>query len=256
MTTRTLTHPTPGPVTFDARSFGADIEVTVTDIAHATVTVNTADTDGPSHDAVAGARITDRPGQLSVRVSDRSETGGITIVGRGNSVSISAVSVGRNVSIVGGRVFVNGAEVTDTLTRQAPVTVRAELPRGSKILASTESGQITTSGPVTQIGARTVSGAVSIDHAENARADTTSGRIEIRTADQAVTHTVSGATLIDRARCANADSVSGSVTIREATGCVASRTVSGDIAIWHTGSIPLTRSVSGRVHVTALNPAA
>lgn len=255
MATRTLTHSTPGPVTFDARSFAADIEVSVTDTSHATVTVTTTDFDGPSYEAVAGARITERPGQLSVRVSDQSETGGITIVNRGNSVSISAVSVGRNVSIVGGRVFVNGAEVTDTLTRQAPVTVRAELPRGSKIQTSTETGQITTVGPVAQIGARTVSGAVRIEQTEDATVNTTSGGIEIRTAERAVTRTVSGATLIDRAECANADSVSGAVTIREATGCVASHTVSGDIAIWHSGPIPLTRTVSGRVHVTALTAA-
>ena len=49
MTTRTLTHPTPGPVTFDARSFAAGIEVAVTDTAHATVTISTADTDGHRH---------------------------------------------------------------------------------------------------------------------------------------------------------------------------------------------------------------
>ena len=60
MTIRTLTHPTPGAVVFDARSFAACIEVAVTDTAHATVTITTADSDGPSHDAVAGARIEHR----------------------------------------------------------------------------------------------------------------------------------------------------------------------------------------------------
>ena len=254
MTTRTLTHPTPGPITFDARSFAACIEVAVTDTTHATVTITTADTDGPSHDAVAGARIEHRPGLLNAQVADRDAAGGITIVRRGNSVSVRAVSVARNVSIIGSRVFMDGAEVTGTAASHASVMVRAELPRGSKVQAETEAGEITTSGPLAQIGARTVSGAVSIEQAEDARIDTTSGGIEIRTAQRAVTHTVSGTTLIDRVECANADSVSGTVTIREATGCTASHTVSGAIAIWHSGPIPLTRTVSGRVHVTAVRP--
>ena len=252
MTTRTLTHPTPGPVTFDARSFAACIEVAVTDTAYATVTMTTADTDGPSHDAVAGGRIEHRPGFLTAQVADRDAAGGITIVRRGNSVSVRAISVARNVSIIGSRVFMDGAEVADTLTSHAPVTVRAELPRGSKLRAKTEAGEITTSGPLAEVGARTVSGAVSIEWAEDARIDTTSGGIEIRTARNAVTHTVSGATLIDRVECATADSVSGAVTIREATGCTASHTVSGAITIWHSGPVPLTRTVSGRVHVTAV----
>jgi hypothetical protein len=254
MTTRTLTHSVAGPVTFEAGTFAAGIEVHVTDTTHATVTVSTPDTDGASHQAVAGARIEQRSGSLLVDVRDQDANGGITIVGRGNSVSISAVSVARNVSIIGGRVFMDGAEVTGTLTRRGPVMVRAELPRGSSIQVLTESGEITTCGPLHVAGARTVSGAVRIEHAKSASATTTSGSIEIDRAGSAFTRTVSGATLIDRAENATTESVSGAVTIREAAGNATAHTVSGGIAIWHSGPAPSTRTVSGRVHVTAVRP--
>ena len=253
MTTRTLTHPVAGPVAFDARSCAANIEVVVTDTRHATVTISTPDTDGPSHEAVTSARLEHRTGVLAAEVRDQDATGGITIVGRGNGVTISALSIGRNVSITGSRVFVDGAEVTDTLTRHAPVTVRAELPRGSEVKATTESGEIATSGPLKQAGARTVSGAVRIGQAEVATAITTSGSVEIGRAGSAITRTVSGATLIDHAECADTDSISGAVTIREITVDAIARTISGDIAIWHSGrQTPSTSTVSGRVHVTAV----
>lgn len=272
MTTRTLTHPTPGPVTLDARTFAADIEVTVTDTTHATVTISTTDTDGPAHEAVAGARLEHGWGVLTARVEDRDAGGGITVVRRGSSVSISAVTVGPNVSIIGGRVFMNGAEVTDTHTGSAPVTVRAELPRGSKIQAQTEAGAVTTRGPLALAWARTVSGDVTIERTETAtvtttsgdvtieQADTatpttTSGDIEIREARRIFVRTNSGDTLIDRAETIQTQSVSGDVIIHEATGYTDTRTVSGDITIRHSGhQTPLTHTVSGRVRVTAVRP--
>ena len=272
MTTRTLTHPTAGPVTLDARTFTADIEVAVTDTAHATVTISTPDIDGPAHEAVAGARMEHSLGVLTAHVEDRDAGGGITIVRRGGSVSIRAVTVAQNVEISGSRVYMNGAEVTDTLPGHAPVTVRAELPRGSKIQAHTEAGAVTTRGPLVSAWARTVSGDVTIERAEAAtvtttsgdvtieQADTatpatTSGDIEIREARRIFVRTVSGDTLIDRAETIQTQSVSGDVTIHEATGYTDARTVSGDIHIRHSGhQTPLTHTVSGRVRVRAVSP--
>jgi hypothetical protein len=255
MTTRTLTHPVAGPVTFDARTFAANIEVTVTDTRHATVTISTPDTSAPSHDAVTDARIEHRPGLLTVEVHDPDAARGITIAHRGNSVSISAVTVGRNVSIVGGHVFMNGAEVTDTFTHQAPVTVRAVLPYGSSIQTAAESGQITATGPLTNAAARTVSGDVRIEHAETATVTTTSGDIEIGRAGSTLTRTVSGDTLIHRAQSANSHAVSGDITILNAAGDAGAHTVSGDIAIRHSGrQTPFAHTVSGRVRVTVVHP--
>ena len=94
MTSRTLTHPDAGPVTFDARTFAADIEVALAEATHATVTISTTDTDGPSHEAVADARMEHGLGLLAVGVGDK---GGISVVGRGGRVSISAVNIARNV---------------------------------------------------------------------------------------------------------------------------------------------------------------
>jgi Putative adhesin len=251
MTTRTLTHPTAGPVLFDARSFAADIEVVITSATHATVTVSTTDTDGPSHQAVTDARVGHRPGELSAAVSDQEGASGVTIVRAGRGVSVVATTITAGMSIVGGRVFVNGAEITNTPTGSAPVTVRAELPRGSKVRTSTEAGRIRTDGSVASVEARTVSGDVLIDQAETATIVTTSGDIEIRDARQASARTVSGDIDIDRVGGVNAESVSGDVTVREATGHADARTVSGDIEIRHSGQTPRTSTVTGRVRVTA-----
>ncbi|HTJ70229.1 MAG TPA: DUF4097 family beta strand repeat-containing protein [Actinospica sp.] len=271
MTTRTLTHPEPGPVTFDAWTFATDIEVTITDTKHATVTVSTPDTDGPAHDAVTAARLEHGLSLLTAHVQDRAAAGGITITRRGGSVSVRAVTVAHNVSIIGSRVFMNGAEVTDTLASQAPVTVRAELPRGSKFQAQTEAGAVTTRGPLALAWARTISGDVRIESAETANVTTTSGDvtidqahtatpattsgdIEIRDARRVMVRTVSGDTRIKRGEVIQTQSVSGDVTIHEATGHTDTHTVSGDITIRHTGPTPRTHTVTGRVHVTALQP--
>ncbi len=255
MTRRELTCPHTGPILLDARSLAASIRVSLANTARATVTVSTPDTDGPSHDAVSTARLESAPDRLTVRLDDQGATaGGITVIGRGNSVSVTAISVGRNMCIVGGRVIIDGAEVTPGATgtaTAAPITIDAVLPRGSRVDLSTKAGDIAVRGYCAEARARTLSGDVEIDHAERVAAQTTSGDIRIARAGQALTSTVSGDTVIDQADAATASSVSGHVRISEATDLVSATTVSGDITVHHAGPAPLTRTVTGRVRVSA-----
>ncbi len=255
MTRRELTCPHTGPILLDARSLAASIRVSLTDTDRATVTISTRDTSGPSHDAVNSARLESAPGQLTVRLDDRgTAVTGITVIGRGNSVAVTAISVGRNVSIVGGRVIIDGAEVTPGATGTATaslVTIDAVLPRGSRVELGTQSGDIDLHGAYSELTAHSVSGDISAEHAEHANVQTTSGDIRMHRAERAVTNTVSGDTVIGRADTLTANAVSGDIRVDEANGMVSAATVSGDITIQHTGPAPLTRTVTGRVRVTA-----
>jgi len=260
MTQRELTCPHAGPVLLDVRSLAARIRVSIAETDRANVTVSTSDTSGPSHDAVNAARLESAPGRLTAHLDDQGTTvGGITVTGRGNSVSVTAISVGRNVCIVGGRVIVDGIDVTSGATATvgaSPITIDAVLPRGSRVDAGTASGDIILYGHYADARARTVSGDIQLlDRAQQASAQTTSGDIRIARAEQALTNTVSGDTVIDQADTVTASAVSGDIRIHEATGPVSAATVSGDIAVCHTGPAPLTRTVSGRVRTTCVTPA-
>jgi hypothetical protein len=254
VTRRELTCPHTGPILLDARSLAASIRVSLTDTDRASVTLSTPDASGPSHDAVNSADLESAPGLLTVRLHERgAAAGGITVIGRGNSVAVSAISVGRNVSIVGGRVIIDGAEVTPGSGAPAasPVTINAVLPRGSRVDLGTECADVTVRGHCADARAHTLSGDVEIEHAERANVQTTSGDIRIGHADQALTNTVSGDTRIEHADTLTASAVSGDIRVYQASGMVSAATVSGDITIEHAGPAPLTRTVTGRVRVTA-----
>lgn len=253
MTRRELTCLHTGPVLLDARSLAASIRVSLTDTDRASVTLSTPDTSGPSHDAVNTARLESAPDRLIVRLHDQGAAGGITVIGRGNSVAVTAISVGRNMCIVGGRVLIDGVEVTPGAPGApvaSPVTIEAVLPRGSRVDLGTECGDIDLHGAYPELSAHSVSGDISGERAERANVQTTSGDIRIYRAERAVTNTVSGATVVGRADTLTAYAVSGDIRVGEASGMVSAATVSGDITVEHTGPAPLTRTVTGRVRVT------
>ncbi|HEV2343470.1 MAG TPA: DUF4097 family beta strand repeat-containing protein [Actinocrinis sp.] len=255
MTRRELTCPETGPIVLDARSLAACIRVSVADTDHAHVTISTPDTAGASHDAVTTARLEHTAGRLTVRLDDQGAAiSRVTIVRSGNRVSMTTLTADRDLCIVGGRVIIDGVEITPgtaTVVGTSPVTIDAVLPPGSLVHLTTQSGDITLHGAYPEVRAQSVSGDITAERADHASVQTTSGDIRITTAGHAVTNTVSGDTDIDRTDTLTANSVSGDIHVREAADLVSAATASGDITVHHTGPVPITRTVTGRVRTTA-----
>jgi DUF4097 and DUF4098 domain-containing protein YvlB len=266
MTTRTLTHPSGGPVHFHASSRSANIHVTVGGVEHATITIATNDTSGPAHEAVQQATLTSDHGTLTAHVTDPDTfaTGGVVINNRGgvfiggNSYG-SVISTGSgSVSIqqVDGRTWVNGVEVTgDSHTGQSgPITITAALPAGSFVNLRSISGRIEQNGFAASTHAATTSGAIVIGRAATVEVETVSGKILVNRAASAKVSTTSGRISIGAVGAVNATSVSGRITVDNTNGRAVLRTVSGRIEAAYSGPMkPEAHTVSGRIEIERLN---
>jgi DUF4097 and DUF4098 domain-containing protein YvlB len=132
------------------------------------------------------------------------------------------------VTIAGGRVVSGTATVIEA---GSPVTVTAYVPAGSSVSASSQSGDIETSGPLAQVAVSAQSGDAHLDDVRNANVNTQSGDIEIAN--------LTGTALLN--------SMSGDITVHGGPGARATaRTMSGDVR--GTGGLSLDgSSMSGRV---------
>jgi hypothetical protein len=263
VTTRTLTHPNPGPVYLHASSRAANINVTVGGVDFATVTIATDDTTGPAHDAVQAATMTADRANLAAHVTDPdSGTGsitGVTINGRGG-VFIGGHNYGAapgpiSVQQVNGRTWVNGVEVTGESqdSQPAPITITVRLPVGSSLNVRTISGRIEQTGFAASANASSTSGAIVIDRASTVEAEAVSGRIGIGHAASVIARSTSGRVSIGTVGAVTATTVSGRIAVDDTNGRAVLRTVSGRIEASYSGPVkPEASSVSGRIEIERL----
>jgi hypothetical protein len=249
-TTRTVRAEQAGPVLAKSKTQSLDLTVIVEPgREYGEIVITTRDDEGSSADIVKAARLSASGNQISVEVDE--SAGGVTVARTGRG-GFSSISVGRNYgvvvgSVVGGMVMsggrmvvgdgvtvVNGRVVSGNATviePGSPVTVTAFVPAGSSISASSQSGDIETSGRLAQVAYAAQSGDANLDEVHNANVSTQSGDIEIAT--------LTGTGLLN--------SMSGDITVHGGPGASATaRTMSGDIR--GTGGLSLdASSMSGRV---------
>ncbi|WP_410580277.1 DUF4097 family beta strand repeat-containing protein [Amycolatopsis sp. lyj-108] len=178
-----------------------------------------------------------------VRMTSRTVTGsmtGVTITGNGNIV-------------VGGNI-VNGITGGSNVLTGGGIRITVRLPRTcAAVEVDTTSADVSTSGVLRTVTARTVSGDVYICTATTAaQVNTTSGDVAIDTTPDATVRTVSGdISVISLAARARLGTVSGDIRLH-ATGnaTVHAQSVSGDIRLAADRDVTVRsqlRTLSGRI---------
>ncbi|MEU9872213.1 DUF4097 family beta strand repeat-containing protein [Actinomadura sp. NPDC048021] len=279
MTTSTLTTTRSGPVALSIYLPAGDIRV-IADPSRtlAEITVTAHGQDPAVHDAVRDAdlRSEDSTGALTVAVHP--PAGGAIIVGgtqtiTGNTASTIVQSFGDipagvtvtgavlngngMVSIGGGRVTVNGVEVTGGTVPGGRVQITARVPEGTTVAAHTRSASLECAGEVAAVDFTSTSGDLYVGGVGALRATTTSGDIRAAVVDgAAVARSVSGDVYLGRADDVTASTTSGDVTVNDFAGRAEVATVSGDVRVRAAeGGAVTARSVSGDVTVTATGTA-
>jgi DUF4097 and DUF4098 domain-containing protein YvlB len=156
----------------------------------------------------------------------------------GNATYVTGGVIGRGVSVIGGRVIVNGVDVTAAARAAQPEPLRAvvRLPVGSSLDARVTAGNVTTSGPLAHVRAETTSADLEIALAGTIEARAISGDIEVGTA-------------VGTARLS---STSGDITVGNARSPVNAHSISGDISVHATQPVTVdANAVSGDVRVTS-----
>lgn len=228
-TRRELVADTPGPVTIDAELMRSAGKVTVRvdpNCTQARLEISTADTEGPSAEAVQRATLEQNSdGVLSAKVAGTSNGSVITT---GNGIQISGYS---------GSIQVNGVQINgdgSATPAPSPIEVSAVVPPGSVLSARTQSADIEASGlDIVEAGSQ--SGDVRVDTAQNVAAETQSGDVSV-----------------DRAQNVDARSQSGDVRVGRADGDVRAKTQSGNVSVdQFAGGSARAGSMSGdaRIHV-------
>ncbi|MGW5194641.1 DUF4097 family beta strand repeat-containing protein [Kribbella sp. NPDC004138] len=228
-TRRELVADTPGPVTIDAELMRSAGKVTVRvdpNCTQARLEISTADTEGPSAEAVQRATLGQSPdGVLSAKVAGTSNGSVITT---GNGIQISGYS---------GSIHVNGVQINgdgSATPAPSPIEVTAVVPPGSVLSAQTQSADIEASG-LDIVEARSQSGDVRVDTAQNVAAETQSGDVSV-----------------DRAQKVDARSQSGDVRVGRVEDDVRAKTQSGNVSVdQFAGGSARVGSMSGnaRIHV-------
>jgi len=183
------------------------------------------------------------------------DRGSVRITARGDGGSIRFEASARQVTI-------------DPNRSDDDVTIEVQVPRGVRIVARTNSGDITVRGTRGDIDARTSSGDVAITDAREVSATSLSGDVDVRQTSGAVTVTSNNGDLeiTDAHGDVDATSISGSVSIvRAVSKSVRATTTNGDVAYsgtvepggrydlaTHSGDIDLTlpRNASAQVSLT------
>ena len=272
MTTRTLTAPRPGPISLSVDLPAGDIRV-IADPSRtcAEVTVTAHGDDPAVHDAVRDAvlRWYEATGNLTVRVNPPA---GVTVVGGTQSVigdrgatvvqsfsdipggvTVTGFVIG-NVVQVGGRVTVNGVEITGgAVAASGRVEITARVPEGTSVAAATRSASLECAGELAEVDFTSTSGDLTAGGVGALRAKTTSGDVSAAVVDgAAAAASVSGDLYFGRADDVYASTTSGDITVNDFAGRAEVATVSGDVRVRAAeGGAITARSVSGDVTVTA-----
>lgn len=244
MATRNLAASARGPLTLSLRAGMADVTVTASrdvPLALALITGPEDVVDGVTERMRGGEWEITLPGTDSGATVISSYGGGRTVIrGRVNSgVIIGGDNYGSTVIQAGGRVVVNGVDVSDVVNARGgdntPLRVAVLLPAGSSLETEASSGDLRASGPLDRVIASSSSGDVHVAESRSLRAKTASGDIDA-----------------DRTGTADVRSMSGSAVISAASGDVDADTMSGSIVVHCTAAVRVSaRSMSGSVRVTA-----
>ena len=248
---RYTTGPVTGPVTFGLDAGGTALlaEIAVDPDAE----MATAELTGPTETTHA-ARIS-MSGRTWTLALPRTRPAGPIVITAGRRVSIVSGTVTGSVCRLGGRILVDGVDVTAAAAGPAakPARLAVRLPAGSSLTARTGAGQVTTRGELTHIDITSTAADVDVDIAGTLSARTISGDIRAATIDTtARLHATSGDIRVDAAAGpVTAETVSGDITccVIE-TVTVDASSVSGDIDITATRGVRpdvRARPVSGRV---------
>ncbi|MET9271053.1 DUF4097 family beta strand repeat-containing protein [Kribbella sp. NPDC003557] len=237
-TRRELVADTPGPVTIDAELMRSAGKVTVRvdpNCTQARLEISTADTEGPSAEAVQRATLGQSPdGVLSAKVAGPSN--GAVITTGNNSIQIAGYS--GSIVVNGRQINGNGSDLTAT-PAPSPIEVTAVVPPGSALSARTQSADIEARGLDT-VEARTQSGDVNVDAARTVSADTQSGDVSV-----------------GRVQDLDARSQSGDVSVGRADGEVRAKTQSGNVSVdQFAGGTARANSMSGNARIHVVDPAA
>ncbi len=231
-TTKRHTTRTNGAVTAHVDIPSGRIVVIAEDRHNAEVTIATADDDGSSADAVNNARIDENGDKVSIRV-DHAGSGGTTVIQSGRGMSIiqtAGVVRGNMTGLVigsGGSIHVGGSHV---IVGGSEVVVTVRVPEGSSLKASTQSGDVDTTGRLERVEASTQSGDITVGRVSDVSAKTMSGDVE-------VAHLLDG--------MAELKSMSGDIRVH-GTGSARASTMSGDVR--GSGGVRLDgKAMSGRV---------
>lgn len=237
-TRRELVADTAGPVTIDAELMRSAGNVTVRvdpNCTQARLEISTADTEGPSAEAVQRATLGQSPdGVLSAKVE-----------GTSNGAVINTGSNGIQISGYSGSIMVNGTQINgngSNLTvspAPSPIEVTAVVPPGSALSARTQSADIEARG-LNTVDARTQSGDVNVDSARTVSAETQSGDVSV-----------------GRVQDLDARSQSGDVSVGRAEGEVRAKTQSGNVSVDRfAGGTARANSMSGNARIHVVDPAA
>ena len=156
-----------------------------------------------------------------------------------------AANVVGNVTMAGGRVYQGDVVVSDGQVISSggingpAITITARVPSGTQAGFASNSGDITATGVLGTLQARTTSGDVDAQTVADVDVTTASGDVDIETADAVGISTASGDTKIETVRMAAVQSASGDISIGALTGVATIQSASGNVRI--TG--PSTASV-------------
>nr|WSZ14603.1 DUF4097 domain-containing protein [Streptomyces canus] len=192
MTERTIPVDAFGPIALDLTMNAGTIRVVVDPaLKQAHMVLKTEATSGPSADAIRDTAVSLTGQNLRVRVPDvAGGTGGSTTIRMGNSTM--TFSGGSGVQIIngnvhvtghgGGKVFVNGREVTasgpagDAVT---PITATIHLPAKSVVAISTNSANTVVTGTLARLEYDGTSGSLAAERIGELDATVTSGSVTV-----------------------------------------------------------------------------
>jgi hypothetical protein len=241
-TDRSFTTQHTGPVVLDLTQNTGRISISVNPQAQAaTVILSTSADEGPSADAITNAKISESRGKLTVKVKTPdggSSFGGVTVSGGsvsftsgGSSYNFSGGSYS-SVNVSGGRVIVNGVDVTDTVNsspnRVTEITTSVVLPADSEVLLNTKASQVTVKGELKALDLGATSGSLTAETVGDLSLDMTSGSARITTV---------------RGRL-NANMTSGALAISAYSGPEARVNMTSGVS-----SIHATPDSTGRFHI-------
>lgn len=232
----------PGPVTLSVEASFLLLEVAVSPqvgVAEAVIT-------GPP-DAISAVRA-EMHGRDTWHIAFPATSGGagMTIINTGG------VS---NVVMAGGRIIVNGVDMTNAGRARGsaePLRAMVRLPVGSSLDAQVQAGQITVQGPLATLEADTASADVEAQAVGSLRASTASGDVAASlVVGGASTRTASGDIRLVTRGPVEADTASGDISVHaERPVRVRAQSASGDVRVTaDRGVCPdvRARSVTGRV---------
>lgn len=269
MTERTIDAAIDGPIALDLELAAGTIHIDCGPHNFmARVTIKTAADSGPSVNAVHDAVVERHVRHLGIRIAGSSGgSGGVFISGN----NYGSISTGSGMTVIqsggathisgGGRVFVDGVEVTGTGDRSSaatPIEVWAYLPAGSSAKVKTKSADTYTSGHLDQLDYAANSGDLYAASVGDLDTGTSSGTVQVdEVTGLMLINASSGSIRIARySGTGNAmvSASSGSISIAatpQSRGRLRASTSSGSIRLTGTAHLDVRHNVSsGSVHIS------